>query len=138
MNLKNCSKYESCSAPLCPMFSGFKEAIWYADEEICQNKELFPDKMVLDNQNKIKRRDRSKESYYTYDMLLMPCIIKGGITGIDPDKDEAPQLVSWFKAHPAQSEEAIKVKSERMKQNITAGKVPIPSGKKKRTSKKGV
>lgn len=138
MNLKNCSKYDSCSAPLCPMFSGFKEAIWYADEEICQNKDLFPDKMVLDNQNKIKRRDRSKESYYTYDMLLMPCIIKGGITGIDPDKDEALQLVSWFKAHPAQSEESIKVRSERMKQNITAGKVPIPSGKKKRTSKKDV
>ena len=81
MNLKNCSKYESCSAPICPMFSGFKEAIWYADEEICQNKDLFPDKMVLDNQNKIKRRDRSKESYYTYEMLLMPCIIKGGIDG---------------------------------------------------------
>ena len=136
MNLKNCSKYESCSAPLCPMFSGFKEAIWYADEEICQNKDIFPDKIVLDNQNKIKRRDRSKETYYTYDMLLMPCIIKGGITGIDPDKEEASQLASWFKAHPAQTEEAIKVRSERMKQNITAGKVPLPTGKRKHTSKK--
>lgn len=134
MNLKNCSKYESCSAPICPMFSGFKEAIWYADEEICQNKELFPDKPVLDSQNKIKRRDRSKETYYTYDMLNRSCIIKGGITGIDPDKDEEPQVNSWLKAHPVPSDDQVKARSERMKKNIEEGLVvpKKPSNKKKK------
>ena len=132
MNLKNCSRYESCSAPICPMFTGFKEAIWYADEEICQNRELFPDKLLVDNQNKIKRRDRSKETYYTYDMLNRAFIIKGGITGIDPDKDELPQITSWLKAHPVPSEDQVKARSDRMKQSIKEGKVLPKTSKNKK------
>ena len=132
MNLKNCSRYESCSAPICPMFTGFKEAIWYADEEICQNRELFPDKLLVDNQNKIKRRDRSKETYYTYDMLNRAFIIKGGITGIDPDKDELPQVTSWLKAHPVPSEDQVKARSDRMKQSIKEGKVLPKTSKNKK------
>lgn len=114
------------------MFTGFKEAIWYADEEICQNRELFPDKLLVDNQNKIKRRDRSKETYYTYDMLNRAFIIKGGITGIDPDKDELPQITSWLKAHPVPSEDQVKARSDRMKQSIKEGKVLPKTSKNKK------
>jgi len=33
-------------------------------------------------------------------MLNRKFIIRQGITGIDPDKDEKPQLKEWFKRHP--------------------------------------
>ncbi len=37
-------------------------------------------------------------------MLNRDMFIKGAMVGLDPDKEEKPQLVKWLKAHPIISE----------------------------------
>jgi len=99
MNKLKCPYFDSCNAPLCPMEDeeGLKKAIWYPDEEICRRRGLnYP---WLRTQRKIAKRAKHG-GYFTIQMLSHPCRISQGIVGLDPDKDEGPQLQKWFKKHP--------------------------------------
>ena len=100
MNKLKCPYFDSCDAPLCPLEGeeGLKNGIWYPEEEICRRRGLnYP---WLKTQKKIAKRAKHSDGYFTLQMLTHPCRISRGITGLDPDKDEGPQLQKWFKKHP--------------------------------------
>ncbi len=109
---KMCPKYEGCSAPLCPLdVNSLQNIIWYPDEEICKFKP-FGGLLFIRNQRKIANKTGDVTKYFTYDMLNRKFIIKKGITGLDPDKEERLQLKKWFKSHPEQKEISSKEKEE--------------------------
>ena len=108
-----CSKYESCSAPLCPIDGG---GVWYPDEEICHK---F--KEVTKTQRKIQARARDREKYFTLEMLTRNCVIGKGIKGIDPEREEREQVNQWLSKHKPKRQltrEEIEKKRELFKKNL--------------------
>jgi len=102
MKPTECPQFESCSAPLCPLEKSGTHDIWYPDEEICHTKAVKTPLWVK-NQRKIARRTGDKDKYFTYTMLTQHCIIKNGITGIDPDHTEEQCRIDekrWLQRHP--------------------------------------
>jgi hypothetical protein len=105
---KLCSKYDpetgiACSAPICPLF-GWSDT-WYADEEICSNKE-YSKELIVQNQRKIAKRSRDHDTYYSAVMLGHSFIIKSGIRGLDPDraKYQNSDERTWIRSHPEKKE----------------------------------
>jgi len=97
---QKCPYFDTCSAPLCPMENEeeLKKAIWYPDEEICRRRGLnYP---WLKTQRKIGKRAKHSDGYFTLQMLTHLRRVCKGIEGLDPDRDEAPQLQKWLKNHP--------------------------------------
>ena len=95
MNKLECPYFDSCNAPLCPLDEeGLKKAIWYPDEEICKRRGL--NYSWLKVQKKIGRRAKHG-GYFTFEMITHSCRISQGITGLDPDKEEGPQLEKWLR-----------------------------------------
>lgn len=95
-----CNQFETCSAPLCPLDpESLKHGIWYPDEEICTS---TPGHGVswIKNQRAIARKAANSDTYFTFGMLDRKFRIRRGITGLDPDKEEAGQLQKWFEGHP--------------------------------------
>ena len=99
MNKLECPYFDSCNAPLCPLDEeGLKKAIWYPDEGICKRRLNRP---WLKIQKKIAKRAKHSDGYFTIQMLVHSCRICKGIEGLDPDKEEGPQLQKWLKNHSA-------------------------------------
>ena len=95
---KECQHYDTCSAPFCPLdHMSLKHGIWYPDEDIC-SKRSVPDWVRV--QRKIAKRTPDKDKYFTFEMLNRNCRIGKAIVGLDPDKDEKPQLKRWLEKHP--------------------------------------
>jgi len=98
MEVKECSKYETCSALICPL--NFSEIyIWHPDEEICKNKD-YSNLDWIKNQKKIAKKTKDVTKYFTFQMLNRNYRITKGIIGLDPEKDEGPQLKKWLALHP--------------------------------------
>jgi len=111
--LIECNVFEGCDAPVCPRQK--LDTSWFPDEDICLNQQHSKD-MVIKNQKKIKKASLGKDvGYFTIPMLNVNCVIKKGILGLDPDKEEEPQLEAWFKKHPAIKEETRKIRQEQGK-----------------------
>lgn len=104
-DFEKCPRYEVCGAVLCPLD---KERLnigaWYPDEAYCCK---IPVPNWVRVQRKVAKKARDKERYFTYGMLTRNCKIAKGILGLDPDKDEAAQLIKWFGAHPPKKELSI-------------------------------
>jgi len=97
-----CNSFEGCDAPVCPRQK--LDTSWFSDEDICLNQQHSKD-MVIKNQKKIKKATGGKNvGYFTIPMLNVNCVVKKGILGLDPDKEEELQLKAWFKNHPAITE----------------------------------
>ena len=92
---EECKMYEVCEAPFCPLESN-SLIIWYAGEEICRERE-HKSLPWVQAQRKLAKVDAV--GYFTLAMLEQDCFIKAGIQGLDPDKEERPQLQLWFKNH---------------------------------------
>lgn len=92
---EECKMYEVCEAPFCPLESN-SLIIWYAGEEICREREH---KSLPWVQAQHKLAKVKATGYFTLAMLKQDCFIKAGIQGLDPDKEERPQLQLWFKNH---------------------------------------
>jgi hypothetical protein len=92
--------YEVCEAPLCPLESN-SLTIWYAEEEICRDRE-HRNLPWVQAQRKIAKF--APAGYFTMEMLNRNCIIKTGMLGLNPDREERPQLQLWLKNHPAKQE----------------------------------
>jgi len=124
---KECQYYDDCSAPFCPLDpESLKHGIWYPDEEICQKRSV-PDWVRV--QRKIAKRTPDMDKYFTFEMLNRNCVIAQGIVGLDPDKEEKPQLKRWLEKHPPKSsvkkeltEEEKAVLRERMRKAREARK----------------
>jgi len=93
---EKCKMYEVCEAPFCPLESN-DLAIWYATEEICRNRDH---KNIPWVQAQRKIAKVAATGYFTLGMLKQDCFIKAGIQGLDPDREERPQLQLWLKKHP--------------------------------------
>jgi hypothetical protein len=103
-----------CNNQICPMTK--KCGIWYSDEDVCNNSE-YKDNIVVMNQKKLKKK--KAPGYFTFEMLNRNFIVRGGITGIDPDIPDAvdsrgqkavdklykEREEAWFMAHPEISKE---------------------------------
>ena len=118
---EQCRHFDCCSAPLCPLGEKNLKAIWYPDEEICRLKKT-PD--WIKRQKKIAKKTKDKDMYYTYEMLNRNCKVGNGMTGLNPDKSEEPQLEDWFKKHSPK-----KALSEKQKNNL------VEARKKRQTIK---
>jgi len=132
---QECKRYDTCSAPLCPMDDqSLQNGIWYPDEEICHN-QAYRSLTWIKNQKKIAKKacpvgigPRKKgydsygvgsygagamDRYFTLKMLDRNIVIRKGIEGLDPDHDEAYQLRRWLKAHPEKRELSKTEREER-------------------------
>jgi hypothetical protein len=109
--------YEVCEAPFCPLESN-SLIIWYAGEEICRER-VHRNIPLVQAQRKIAKF--APAGYFTLEMLNRNCIIKTGMLGLDPDREERPQLQLWLKNHPAKqeiSDEDREKRRELMKKNF--------------------
>jgi len=119
---EQCRYFDYCNAPLCPLNA--KHLIidaWYPDEEICRLKTATN---WIRIQKKIAKKTKDKNTYYTYKMLNRNCKVGTGMTGLNPDKPEKPQLTAWLKKHPQK-----KAISEKQK------KILVEARKKRQTTK---
>ena len=98
MERKDCSRYDPCACPLCPLDSkeDLAEYSWYPDEEVCPLKS----NVWIKQQKKIAKKAKDMWKYYTLEMLKVKCRISTGITGIDPDRVPEPQIEKWLETHP--------------------------------------
>jgi hypothetical protein len=74
-------------------------------------------------QKKIAKKTKDKNTYYSYEMLSRNCKVGTGMTGLNSDKPEKPQLTAWLKKHPpkkALSEKQKKILVEARKKSPTA------------------
>jgi len=119
---EQCRHFDYCNASLCPLdVKHLKIGAWYPDENICRLKTV-PNWVKI--QKKIAKKTKDENTYYTYEMLNRNCRVGKGMTGINPDKPEKPQLRAWLKKHPRK-----KAVSEKQK------KLLIEVRKKRQTTK---
>lgn len=55
MSPKDCSRFDVCSANLCPLDAGLSERIWYADEQVCKSQKHGRHRWIR-KQRSIQRR----------------------------------------------------------------------------------
>jgi hypothetical protein len=73
----------------------------YPEEEICRSRSQGNLSWIQAQRRLIKA---NAEGYFTMEMLGRDCILKSGIRGLDPDREEKPQLQEWMKKHPRKRE----------------------------------
>jgi hypothetical protein len=94
----SCKFYElSCEAPICPLDPASFKGIWYPGEDICRSRS-HGNLLWIQTQRKLEKI--SADGYFTMEMLGRDCILKSGIQGLDPDKEERLQLQAWMRKHP--------------------------------------
>jgi hypothetical protein len=100
--IEQCPRFENCGAVLCPLDAERLQIVaWYPDDEICK-KIPVPDWVRM--QRKVAKKAKDIDRYFTYNMLKRNCKVAKGIVGLDPNKDELPQLNRWFRMHPPKKE----------------------------------
>lgn len=96
-----CNNINKCSAPICPSDQqSFGTAIWFPDEEICNQ----VNDTWIKAQKKIKDKAKDSTTCYTHKMLSRNCKIGKAIKGIDPDKDIEAEEVKWISRHPVKKD----------------------------------
>lgn len=109
MNFEMCPKFETCSAPICPLDQDKKTYIWYPDEEICRRKD-FANEQYIKTQKKLKKK-ANVNTYFTYKMLNRNFIVRKNIKGLNPDiiegknydnllRNERKYENKWLDDHP--------------------------------------
>lgn len=98
---QNCKFYALCEVPFCPLDPASFKGIWYPGEEICRSR-IHGNLLWIQTQRKLVKV--GTEGYFTMEMLGRDCILKSGIQGLDPDKEERLQLQAWKKGHPRKRE----------------------------------
>jgi len=113
-----CKFYTLCEAPFCPLATSSFKGIWYPGEDICRSR-MYGNLSWIQAQRKLVKA--AADGYFTMEMLNRDCILKTGIRGLDPDREEKPQLQEWMRKHPRKrqvtNEERAEIK-ERLKKHI--------------------
>ncbi len=91
-----CGLYEDCIAPLCPLDQSSLKGIWYPGEEICRSR-THGNLPWIKAQRKIGRAKAT--GCFNLEILNSIRTIRKGITGLDPNADEKPQLRRWIELH---------------------------------------
>jgi len=95
--------------------------MWFPDEPICATEGMSTDYPWLQTQKKIAKKTRNQDRYFTGKMVQRNCVVRSGLVGLDPNRDEKPQLDRWFRDHPEKkkrrelTEEEKVIFRERMK-----------------------
>ena len=93
-----CKHYDGCNSMLCPMLSDEenKKIIWYPDEDICKLRKNMP--VWMKQQIKIakKAQEETHWFYFTLDMLKRQFRVTKKVKGLDPNKEEEPQMNAWL------------------------------------------
>ena len=105
-----CTLYENCIAPLCPLDRSSLKGIWYPDEEICRSR-THGNPPWMKAQRKLSRV--AAGGYFTVEMLNRFVVIRKGITGLDPNVPEEPQLRTWFQKRAEKQDVATEAKAAR-------------------------
>jgi len=85
----DCPRFETCSAPICPMSAdSLRDCAWFPDEDVCQLAQYRSTPMVA-RQRRIARvtEGDSGRGCFTAAMLSHPCMITRGIQGLDPETE---------------------------------------------------
>lgn len=117
MNPKDCNRFDSCSASICPLDGC--GGIWYPDEHICTS-DLFKNQEWIKNQKKIARKVRNKDFYFTKEMLERTFVVTVATEGLDPDKteiDDEKVINEWLRKHP-QKREISQVERENARERM--------------------
>ena len=100
--MKKCKYFDDCSAPMCPRDAEVAKTAWFAGEPICRLHEV-PE--WVKRQQKIAKTGIGKTAgCFTLPMLERDCMIKKGITGIDPDGTDSDREMAekaWLEKHSA-------------------------------------
>lgn len=126
---EQCNKWNECSAPICPLNSEKENFTWFCDEDICTKQSP----QFVKTQRKILKKSKDKSTYYTYEMLNRNCIIKEGITGLNPDEAESAQLKKWIKNHKhikelsEEEKQAMRVKFQARNGNLEGSQAGLLS-----------
>ncbi len=104
MKPENCKFFANCSASMCPLDPAFKNKVWLSGEteteEICRNPDFSKMQFII-TQRKIKKAlkksNRERDDYFTYEMLDRDIIVKSGIRGIPLDPpDTVKNSEKWY------------------------------------------
>jgi len=106
----DCTLYETCNTPLCPLDGSSLNGIWYPDEEICRSR-TQGNLPWMKAQRKLSRV--AAGGYFTVEMLKRLVVIRKGIVGLDPNLPEEPQLRAWFQKRAEKQDGATETKAER-------------------------
>lgn len=107
-----CKFYAVCEAPFCPLAASSFRGIWYPGEDICRSRSQGNLSWIQAQRKLVKA---NADGYFTMEMLNRDCILKTGIRGLDPDREERPQLQEWMRKHPRKRELSDEEKIERRK-----------------------
>jgi len=103
MSTPECSYFNECSAPLCPLDeASLANCAWFPDEETCRRRDLAVGWIA--RQRKIARvvgGDPSR-GCFTLEMIARNFRVTSALRGLDPDKEITPDRVkAWLAAHSA-------------------------------------
>ena len=99
-----CGLYEECIAPLCPLDRVSLKGVWYPGEEICRSR-THGNLTWIRAQRKISRAEAT--GYFNLEILNSIRTIRKGITGLDPNTDEKPQLRRWLELHEKKRQKPV-------------------------------
>lgn len=99
-----CGLYEDCIAPLCPLDQSSLKGIWYPGEEICRSR-THGNLTWIRAQRKINRAKAT--GYFNLEILKSIRTIRKGITGLDPNAEEIPQLRRWIGLHEKKRQKPV-------------------------------
>lgn len=95
---KNCSMFERCSAPLCPLDPDLKHQVWFPDEDICNKPGFLGEFYWIKIQKKIKKRAKNRETMFTAHMMGKLVLVRAGVKGLDPEIEDANEAsIVWLK-----------------------------------------
>jgi hypothetical protein len=98
---KKCKYFDDCSAPMCPQDLRAAKTAWFANEPVCR---LHDVPECVKRQRKIAKTGVTETAgCFTLPMLERDCMIKKGITGIDPDSTDLERKATekvWLEKHP--------------------------------------
>jgi hypothetical protein len=97
-----------------------QKGLWYPDEEICRLKKNLP--IWVKQQKKIvkKAQGESIKSYFTAEMLKISFRVTAKVRGLDPNKDEPPQLKAWFARNKGTKRRKLSDRDRRKRQQNMA------------------
>jgi len=59
METQSCGIFSKCSAPLCPLDTGLKHRVWYADEDVCRSRKYGQHRWIKKQRSIQKRQTQS-------------------------------------------------------------------------------
>ena len=102
MSARDCPRFDSCSAPICPMEpASLVKGTWFpAEDQLCKL-EKYGRTPLVSRQRKIARATRGmsyrESGVFASAMIEHPCVIRRGFRGLDPEEPASGAAVrKWI------------------------------------------